>query len=107
MACNTIQLNDIGTLFKILVVECTNAGTVPVDVSTASDLQLKFQKPSGVVNLVDCTLLNDGTDGYIKYISIAGDFDEIGTYKYQGIITMDVNSVFNSTIKKIKVEENI
>lgn len=84
MSAKEIFVGDVGTAFTLTVVE----GTSVVDISSASVKEILFQKPSGTVVTKTATFQTDGTDGKIRYITIAGDIDESGYWLYQGHIVL-------------------
>ncbi len=83
---NTLQLNDVGTTFVLTVKEqdpddpCT---LVAVDISAATGMAVKFEKPDGTAISRTGTLNTDGLDGKMKYTTIAGDIDQAGRWKVQ------------------------
>jgi len=99
-----IHLNDIGTTFRLKIVESNT--TTALDISGATDLRIKFEKPdrTTVTQLAEFT--TDGIDGYIEYVTVDGDLDIEGKWRVQGIIS---NTVFtnSSQIRRFKVVGNI
>lgn len=69
-------VGDIGT--EILV----DTGS---DISTATSVSLKVQKPSGKEAVWVGTVYD--TD-YIRYVVKTGDFNEVGTYRVQAYVTL-------------------
>ena len=55
-----------------------------VDIPTATGLSLEVRKPSGALVSLPGLLYGDGTDGKMKYTTVAGDLDEVGNYEMQG-----------------------
>ena len=78
-----LHKGDIGTYFRWTVYE-----NAPVDVSAATKKQVKFIRPDGTQmtkTLVFSTKSSDkgdGTDGRVEYVSITGDLNQIGTYRW-------------------------
>lgn len=94
MACE-IHVDDLGTEFRVTIVNCDNAA---IDISQASVRDIIIVKPSGTKmtkNLVP--FFTDGTDGILNYTIIAGDLDEIGPHRIQGKITLAGGSWYSST----------
>lgn len=56
-----------------------------IDISAATVLAIHYQKPSGIDGLFSGTL--EGTQK-IKYQAQVGDFDEIGTWQFQSVVTL-------------------
>lgn len=105
MAAEEVHIGDVGTLFRGTF---KDAGTV-VDISSATaaaSRQFYFQKPSGEVLTKTGTFTNDGTDGQLQYISIAGDIDEAGTWQWQGYIALGSGHWY-SDVKKFDVHDNL
>jgi hypothetical protein len=81
-------------------------GTEILNVSNADDIYIIFQKPDSSDLTKTASLTTNGTDGKIKYTTIAGDLDQIGTWQIQARIDFGA-SVFSTDIQKFKVYRNI
>lgn len=79
-----VRFGDVGT---VVVATITDDG-VPLDISTASAMAMFFTKPSGVVIERTAGLYSDGSDGKIKYVSTAADWDEVGKWDFQAYLTI-------------------
>lgn len=91
MAAEEIHVNDIGTVFTVLIKD----GDDVQDVSSATTKELIFLKPSGEKLTKSASFTTDGTDGYIQYTTVDGDVDETGVWKIQAHIVigdLDVSS---------------
>jgi len=91
MAAEEIHLNDVGTLFKILIKD----GDEVRDISTMTVKELLFKKPCGTLLTKTASFLTDGTDGYITYTTIADDLDEAGLWQIQAHlegVSLDIHS---------------
>ncbi len=97
-----IHYGDIGVNFNITVMN----GSVPLDVSNADNIYIILQKPDGSDLTKTASLVTDGTDGNIRYTTIAGDLDQIGTWQIQAKVDFTI-SVFSTDIQKFKVYRNI
>jgi len=97
-----IHYGDIGVNFNITVMN----GTAVLNVSNASSISIIFQKPDGSDLIKTATLVTDGTDGNIRYTSVSGDLDQIGTWQIQAKVNFGA-SVFSTDIQKFKVYRNI
>lgn len=102
MSCG-IHLNDIGTVIQITITNC--AGTA-IDISNATDIDFIFKKPSGTSITRTGAFSTDGTDGVVEYTLIAGDMDEVGTWKIQVNITAP-NGTWSSCFESFKVHRNL
>lgn len=115
MACyNEIHQDDIGTEFIVTLVECVDKVEVPVDISTASDKDIIFLKSDGSTRLTKPAVFTsiasggtgDGVDGKMSYFLVAGDLDQLGKYKIQGIVTTPAGK-WSSAIGDFKVFHNL
>lgn len=97
-----IHYGDIGVNFNITVMN----GTSVLDVSNADNIYIIFQKPDASDLTKTATLATDGTDGKIKYTTISGDLDQVGTWQIQAKVDFGA-SVFSTDIQKFKVYRNI
>lgn len=98
-----IHLGDIGTVFKIALTEsCINA----VDLTDFVAIEILFLKPSGATLTRTATVSGGVTAGVIQYVTIAGDLDEVGSWKIQGRVALP-NGDWKSVIQKFKVKSNI
>lgn len=102
MAQNEIHVGDVGTTFTVTILD---ENSDVVNLSTA-DVNLLFEKPDGVVLTKDASFVTDGTDGQVKYVTIAGDLDLHGNWSLQAFV--DYGSVeWYSDIAKFKVHKNV
>ncbi len=108
MTCSEEELhyNDVGTVFLVTMNDCVSGTSTVLDISSASSLQLILKSPSGVSSTKNAVLDSDGTDGKMKYTSVAGDLNEIGTWRIQAKVEIG-GGVFRSDIDTFKVYENL
>ena len=97
-----IHYGDIGVNFNITVMN----GTAVLNVSNANSINIIFQKPDGSDLTKTATLVTNGTDGNIRYTSVSGDLDQVGTWQIQARVDFGA-SVFSTDIQKFKVYRNI
>jgi hypothetical protein len=97
-----IHAGDIGVVFNITIMN----GTAVLNVSNANSISIIFQKPDSSDLTKTATLTTNGTDGKIKYTTVAGDLDQIGTWQIQARVNFGA-SVFSTDIQKFKVYRNI
>ena len=97
-----IHYGDIGVNFNITVMN----GTAALNVSNANSINIIFQKPDGSDLTKTATLVTNGTDGNIRYTSVSGDLDQVGTWQIQARVDFGA-SVFSTDIQKFKVYRNI
>jgi DUF4097 and DUF4098 domain-containing protein YvlB len=103
MACE-IHIGDVGTRFLFTIQDCDDVN--PLDVSTASSIEIIFKKPDSSTLTVTATFLTDGTDGKVYYDTVAGDIDQVGRWQVQGKVTFPTG-VFYSDIHKFQVYANL
>ena len=101
MACE-IHLNDIGTEFRITIIDCASAA---IDISSATSLNMIFKKPSGTTVTQTATAY-DATNGILTYTTVDGDLTEIGTWKIQAQVVA-TNGTWKSEFKSFKVHRNL
>lgn len=79
MAAGEIHVGDVGTVLEYTVTE----GTSAVDVSSASVKQVILKKPSGASLTKTAEFSGSGTDGKVRYVTVAGDLSEAGQWYAQ------------------------
>jgi hypothetical protein len=96
---------DVGTRFLVNIVD--DFGRV-VDISEAQTKTLIFKKPGGSVIERDAEWGSDnnGSDGLLKYYSVDGDIDEVGTWKIQAKV-IEPDGAWKSSFKSFKVHRNL
>lgn len=82
--------NDVGTILTITVVDDDG---VAVDISGATSKQIVFLKPDETVVTKTAVFVSDGSDGKIKYTTIAGDLDIVGLWHIQPLIDISAGDV--------------
>jgi hypothetical protein len=65
-----------------------------------------LKSPSGASSTKNAVLDSDGTDGKMKYTSVEGDLNEIGTWRIQAKVEIG-GGVFRSKVDTFKVYENL
>jgi hypothetical protein len=97
-----IHKGDIGTVIQLTLYE----GSAIVDLSTATSKKLHFRKPSGVVLTKDAIFVTNGTDGKVKYTTVSGDLDTVGTWKVQAVLDFP-SGHWSSSVGSFKVHANL
>ena len=97
-----IHVGEVGTVFEITIKE----GGVGVDISTATQLQITFKKPTGESLVKTAVFTTDGTDFKLRYVSIADDLDVDGPWQLQARVDMPSWQGY-STIGHFQVEPNL
>lgn len=102
MSCTEIHKGDVGTVFTVTVENCNSQE----DLSAATLKQILFKKPSGTLLTKTASFSTDGTDGILTYTTIAGDLDEVGTWKIQAYLEFASGS-YHTEYTSFKVERNL
>ena len=97
-----IHYGDVGVNFNITVMN----DSVPLDVSNADHIYIIFENPEGGDSIKNATVVTDGRDGKIKYTTVSGDLDQIGTWQIQAKVDFGT-SVFSTAIQRFKVFRNL
>lgn len=88
---------------QILVTIYSPDGEV-VDVSTATLIAFKFDKPQDSTVLETTgSFYTDGSDGKVYYTTQTGEMDQVGIWKYQVYITMG-GGILHTRQEKFRVE---
>lgn len=99
-----IHEGDVGTAFKITV---KDEDDVVIDISSATLKQIWFQKADGSVSTKTATLVTDGTDGQMQYITVDDDLDQTGKWKIQGYIEIGSSRKVHTDVSEFKVWANL
>lgn len=102
MAQPEIHVEDIGTIIELTVKE----GAAIVDTSTTTTKQIVLMKPDGSTLTKTAAFVTDGTDGKIKYTTIAGDLSVAGDWQVQGLLTYGTGTWHTST-ESFQVHPNL
>jgi len=98
-----IHIGDTGTVFTITI---KDENDEIVNVGPATTRQIIFRKPSGEVLTKTGSLVTDGTDGKIKYITEEDDLDEQGIWKVDAYIVIS-STKFHSDTAEFNVFPNL
>lgn len=101
-AADRVRQNDIGVVFEVTLQD----KGVAVDLTGNSALELVFRKPDGTRLNKTAALSGGATLGVIKYTSISGDLDQIGSWSLQAHIIIP-NGDFRSEAGDFVVERAI
>jgi len=108
MAANEIHVGDIGTTFEGTVYGVNSLGeSYIVDISSATNLEIMFQKDDGSVVTKTAELTSDGSDGKMEYNIIEGDLDQVGDWKMQGRVHMTGGFRWSTDIFDFEVHANL
>tara|TARA_Y100000296_G_C5025104_1_gene181858 strand:- start:45 stop:356 length:312 start_codon:yes stop_codon:yes gene_type:complete len=102
MASNEIHVNDVGTTFQLTF---KDDGSV-VDISSASAITIMLQGPDDATLSKTGVLVNSGTDGKAKYVTVSGDLSSAGTWKLQGKLVF-ASTTYYSDVHTFMVHKNL
>jgi hypothetical protein len=85
-----IQVGDWGTEFIITINEFSNGSSVPVDLSSATDIKLWLKQYNKTKKSVTGTLYTDGKDGKVTYTLKSNDLDTAGQCNMQIELTYGI-----------------
>lgn len=98
-----VHVNDIGTALRFTV---KNQDGDVFDLSGYSSIVIYLQTPSATVLTKTATLVTDGTDGKLQYVTLNGDISEAGTWRAQVKVEKGGGS-WKSEVVKFKVKANL
>lgn len=114
---NVVLLGDVGTIFRVTIVERVFNATkgcwedVAVDVSTASTMEILFEKPSGKVAAKPAVFSSDGSDGKIEHVGGEDLVDEAGgperPWKFAGYVELPGGKKHSSLAATFVVEAGV
>jgi len=106
-----IRVGAVGIPLKVHVVDKDGAD-VPIDGTSAKYILLTSAK--GVTVQKTAEFVTDGTDGWMKYVTEAGDIgadrtdnDAAGTWKIQGYVTWATPVSLDTEVEDFKVGKNL
>jgi len=103
MAKGEIRVGDIGTVFE-LTIKDQDDQVVPINQATVKEITLK--KPSGTKVTKTAVFSTDGTDGKMRYTSVADDLDVAGDWSYQGYVELP-DGKWKTDIHSFRVHSNL
>lgn len=104
MGIDEIRKGDIGTVFERTIKD----GGVVVDISAGTGLQIIFQKPDDGAFVPKTAVLGSGggTDGKMRYVTVADDLDEIGVWRWQAKVVL-TGGTWKTDILDFEVHRNL
>ena len=94
MAGTIIHNGDVGTIIRLTITE--DDDTTAINVSGATVKTFYFLKPDGTKENVDAEFDSDGTDGKLKYTTIAGDNDTVGRWQVQAYVEIGLAKYYSA-----------
>lgn len=104
MTDTIIHVGDVGTIIRLTITE--DDDTTTVDVSTASVKKFYFAKPDGARVNKTAEFNTTGTDGKLKYVTVAGDIDTAGKWQVQAYVEIGAAKYY-STKTTFSVQSNL
>ena len=102
MAAEELHVGDIGTTILVTIKD----DGVVVDVSSATTISFLLCKPDGTVETKVGSLNTTGVDGKVKYVTISGDLDVHGRWKYQVYVVIGTGEWY-SDVGTFTVHKNL
>lgn len=103
MSAGEVHINDVGFGFDVTVKDQDGAA---INLSAATTRQFTFRKPDETEVTKTPVFITDGTDGQLRYVTIAGDLEQIGLWKLQAYIVLPAGE-FYSDIFEFRVWPNL
>lgn len=100
-----IFVGDIGTHFVCEIVNLVNSeAEAPLDISGATEMKVIFILPDATEKEFDATMVNDGTDGLMEYVTVSHedgskDLNIDGNWEYYGWIKYPEGQRRTSSVK--------
>jgi hypothetical protein len=98
-----IHVGDTGTVFESTVKDQDN---VVVPLGTATTLQMTLTPPAGAALTKTASLVTDGSDGKVRYTTIAGDLSLAGVWSRQVYVVTPAGA-WHGDVSMFSVEENL
>lgn len=83
MSWENIHVDDYGWTGRLRMVQ----NGVAVDVSSFTTLKYVLRSPAGIVVEKTASFDTDGINGWLKYIFLVGEIDEIGEWSVEARLT--------------------
>jgi hypothetical protein len=106
MGINEIRKGDIGTVFERTVYTIIDGVKTIVNVSSATTMEFIFTKPDGTKMTKDADFSSDGSDGKLRYVTVADDLDGVGDWKLQVYVILS-SGEWHSDISHFRVHDNL
>lgn len=100
-----VHLNDIGTIFELTILDQDDAVVNVSSAVGAGTKVIRFEKPDGSVVSQEAVFSTNGTDGKIRYVSLSGDIDQVGTWSMQGFVNITAGE-FSTECPEFPVRPN-
>jgi hypothetical protein len=101
-AVEEVHIGDVGTAIILEILE----DGAPLEIPADAVKKIWVRKPGGLAAEWDATLVTDGTDGKIQYITEADDLDTVGAWRVQGHVEFG-GGKWSSSIGTFQVFANL
>ncbi len=98
------QVGDVGTALTAQVVKQSD-GT-PLDISDATELDIVIGYPDGTKATKAASIVTDGLDGKLYYVTVDGDLPMSGIYSIQAKVLIGAD-LFYGMVQQFDVDDNI
>lgn len=97
-----IHVNDEGSVLRVKVLE----DGVAKDISAATVMKIKLEKPDGTDLTKTAVFTNAGVDGLMQYVTEANVLSDPGRWRIQGYIEI-AGGKFHTDAEEFIVKENL
>ena len=98
------HVGDVGTIIQVTVTD----GTDPVDVGDPIDIRdIHFEDPDGTIVTKAGALVDDGSDGKIKYVTEADFLSKPGVWRLQVELEWANGNHWSSSKAEFRVHPNL
>lgn len=84
MSTSDVHVGDVGTVFLVTILDSGVA--VNLSGGYSGSQVIAFRKPGGEIVNKTASFYTNGSDGKIKYTTIAGDIDQAGVWNISAIV---------------------
>ena len=103
---SAIHQYDVGTSFEVTVTDDAKP-EVAIDLSTSTVLEFVFEKEDGTTVVRTPVYVTDGTDGKLRYVTVVGDLDQVGSWKLQVHYVLASGVDRRADVSTFRVKENL
>ena len=93
--------NDVGTVLEATI---KDQDGVVVDISSSTLRTFKFHTPSKTLVSKSAVLSGSGTDGKLRYVTVADDLNVTGTWTLQVYIEIGAGVTFHTSVAVFDVD---
>ena len=97
-----IHKDDVGLVLELTIKDENDA---IVNISAATVKQIKLRTPTNVYSTKTASFTTDGTDGKIRYTTVAGDLSVAGEWEIRGYIEQGASTKFHTSKQTFEVRE--